>query len=87
MNTALAEKVRTLKEKQGLPYKKIAEAVGCDISTIYRIRDGLISNPSYQIGQAINDLSSAQDIDITPKKVTEKASESGFKASLLSCDS
>lgn len=83
MNTALAEKVRALREKQGLPYKKIAEAVGCDISTIYRIRDGLITNPSYQIGKAINDLSSAHDEDINPKKVTERASKSGFKASLL----
>lgn len=35
-------------------YKLIAERAKCDISTIFRIRNGQISNPSYVVGTAID---------------------------------
>lgn len=38
----------------GLTYKAIAERAKCDISTIFRIRNGQISNPSYIAGRAID---------------------------------
>lgn len=38
----------------GLTYKAIAERAKCDISTIFRIRNGQISNPSYIAGIAID---------------------------------
>lgn len=38
----------------GLTYKAIAERARCDISTIFRIRNGQISNPSYIAGIAID---------------------------------
>ena len=38
----------------GLTYKAIAERAKCDISTIFRIRTGQISNPSYIAGSAID---------------------------------
>jgi len=38
----------------GLTYKVIAERAKCDISTIFRIRNGQISNPSYIAGRAID---------------------------------
>lgn len=38
----------------GMTYKAIAERAKCDISTIFRIRNGQISNPSYIAGRAID---------------------------------
>lgn len=38
----------------GWTYKVIAERAKCDISTIFRIRNGQISNPSYIAGRAID---------------------------------
>jgi hypothetical protein len=38
----------------GMTYKAIAERARCDISTIFRIRNGQISNPSYIAGKAID---------------------------------
>jgi hypothetical protein len=38
----------------GLTYRAIATRAGCDISTIFRIRNGQISNPSYIAGTAID---------------------------------
>lgn len=38
----------------GMTYKAIAERAKCDISTIFRIRNGQISNPSYMAGKAID---------------------------------
>lgn len=40
----------------GLTYKAIAERANCDISTIFRIRNGQISNPSYIAGTAIDQM-------------------------------
>jgi transcriptional regulator with XRE-family HTH domain len=40
----------------GLTYKAIAERAKCDISTIFRIRNGQISNPSYIAGIAIDQM-------------------------------
>jgi len=40
----------------GLTYKAIAERAKCDISTIFRIRNGQISNPSYIAGVAIDQM-------------------------------
>lgn len=40
----------------GATYKTVAEAANCDTSTIYRIRTGAITNPSYTIGKAIDHL-------------------------------
>ncbi|MCE0873758.1 hypothetical protein [Pseudomonas monteilii] len=40
----------------GLTYKAIAERAKCDISTIFRIRNGQISNPSYVAGTAIDQM-------------------------------
>jgi len=40
----------------GLTYKAIAERAKCDISTIFRIRSGQISNPSYIVGIAIDQM-------------------------------
>lgn len=39
-----------------LTYKAVAERAKCDISTIFRIRSGQITNPSYSVGKAIDDL-------------------------------
>ncbi|MGI3746255.1 MAG: hypothetical protein ACRYF8_12275 [Janthinobacterium lividum] len=38
----------------GWTYKAIAQRAKCDISTIFRIRNGQISNPSYIAGRAID---------------------------------
>jgi hypothetical protein len=38
----------------GMTYKAIATRANCDISTIFRIRSGKISNPSYIAGRAID---------------------------------
>ena len=40
----------------GLTYRAIAERAKCDISTIFRIRSGQISNPSYLAGTAIDQM-------------------------------
>jgi len=40
----------------GISKKDIAKACGCDESTIYRIREGQISDPRYSVGKAIVDL-------------------------------
>ncbi|WP_330509282.1 hypothetical protein V1687_11590 [Pseudomonas putida] len=40
----------------GMTYKAIAERAKCDISTIFRIRNGQISNPSYVAGTAIDQM-------------------------------
>lgn len=40
----------------GLTYKAVAERAKCDISTIFRIRSGQITNPSYIAGKAIDDM-------------------------------
>lgn len=40
----------------GLTYKTVAERAGCDASTIFRIRAGQISNPSYIAGRAIDEM-------------------------------
>ncbi|KPB51349.1 Uncharacterized protein ALO57_00151 [Pseudomonas coronafaciens pv. oryzae] len=40
----------------GLTYRSIAERAKCDISTIFRIRNGQISNPSYIAGIAIDQM-------------------------------
>lgn len=51
----LATKVKQLNEN-GMACKEIAKAAGCDVSTIYRIRDGIVVDPSYSVGKAIDDL-------------------------------
>ncbi|MGK0546316.1 helix-turn-helix domain-containing protein [Halomonas cupida] len=38
----------------GATYKAVAEKAGCNISTIYRIRTGVIANPSYSVGRSID---------------------------------
>ena len=40
----------------GMTYKAIAERAKCDISTVFRIRNGQISNPSYLAGTAIDQM-------------------------------
>lgn len=40
----------------GLTYKMIAEKAGCNTSTIFRIRTGLIADPSYSVGSAIDEM-------------------------------
>ncbi|WP_122605150.1 helix-turn-helix domain-containing protein [Pseudomonas viridiflava] len=40
----------------GFTYKAIAERAKCDISTIFRIRNGQIGNPSYVAGTAIDHM-------------------------------
>lgn len=40
----------------GMTYKSIAERAKCDASTIFRIRAGQISNPSYIVGTAIDQM-------------------------------
>jgi hypothetical protein len=40
----------------GWTYKVIAERAKCDISTIFRIRNGQIGNPSYIAGRAIDQM-------------------------------
>lgn len=40
----------------GWTYKAIAERAKCDTSTIFRIRSGHISNPSYTAGTAIDQM-------------------------------
>jgi hypothetical protein len=54
----------------GWTYKVIAERAKCDISTIFRIRNGQISNPSYVAGIAIDQMHDelAKNIKATSKK-------------------
>lgn len=40
----------------GMTYKAIAGRAKCDISTIFRIRNGQICNPSYVAGTAIDQM-------------------------------
>lgn len=40
----------------GQTYKAIAAKADCDTSTIFRIRSGAISNPSYSVGKAIDEM-------------------------------
>ncbi len=40
----------------GWTYKAIAERAKCDISTVFRIRNGQIGNPSYIAGTAIDQM-------------------------------
>ena len=51
----------TLKDKvvellTAATYKAIASRAGCDTSTIFRIRNGHIANPSYSVGKAIDEM-------------------------------
>ena len=52
---SLSEKVDHL-IKKGMTGKAIAEAAGCDSSTISRIHRGFIENPTYSVGAAIDRL-------------------------------
>lgn len=55
-------KTSTLKEKidsllsWGMTYKAVAERAKCDTSTVFRIRSGGVTNPSYSVGSAIDAL-------------------------------
>lgn len=51
----LPEKLKTLLAS-GMTYKAIAERANCDTSTIFRIRNGDVVNPSYSVGIAIDAL-------------------------------
>ena len=51
----LPEKLKSLLAG-GLTYKAVAERAQCDTSTIFRIRNGDIANPSYSVGTAIDAL-------------------------------
>ena len=53
--TGLPQKIKTLEER-GIKCRDIAEAAGCAVSSVYRVRDGLIANPSYMIGRTIDRL-------------------------------
>lgn len=53
--TNFPEKIKRLGER-GIKCRDIAEAAGCAVSSVYRVRDGLIANPSYQIGKTIDRL-------------------------------
>lgn len=62
------QKVEAIRES-GLAYTQIAERCGVDTSTIFRIRKGSITDPSYSLGVAIDELYSA----ITRKKQKQAA--------------
>lgn len=51
----LPEKLKSLLAG-GMTYKAVAERARCDTSTIFRIRNGDIVNPSYSVGTAIDAL-------------------------------
>lgn len=53
MNNALSDKIKALLDN-GATAKELARESGCAVSTIYRLRDGLILDPSYSIGHAID---------------------------------
>ncbi|MCO7556170.1 helix-turn-helix domain-containing protein [Metapseudomonas otitidis] len=40
----------------GMTYKAVADRASCDTSTIFRIKNGDIANPSYSVGTAIDAL-------------------------------
>lgn len=48
-------KVEAIRDS-GLAYTQIAERCGVDTSTIFRIRQGSITDPRYSLGMAIDDL-------------------------------
>ncbi|MEG1625087.1 MULTISPECIES: helix-turn-helix domain-containing protein [unclassified Pseudomonas] len=54
----------------GMTYKAIAERAKCDISTVFRIRNGQIINPSYVAGTAIDQMHAelAKNGKHSPKK-------------------
>jgi hypothetical protein len=53
----------------GMTYRAIAERAKCDTSTIFRIRSGQISNPSYVTGTAIDRMYADLPADqISPSK-------------------
>ncbi len=39
-----------------LIYEAVAGHAKCDASTVFRIRQGQLTNPSYSVGKAIDDL-------------------------------
>lgn len=51
----MAQKIQALLDA-GRTYKAIAEAAGCDTSTIYRVLTGAIVNPRYSVGTAIDEM-------------------------------
>ncbi len=51
----LSQKVEALIQG-GMTGSAIAEKAGCDSSTISRIRRGLIGNPAYSVGIAIDQM-------------------------------
>ncbi|TKD30004.1 helix-turn-helix domain-containing protein [Azotobacter chroococcum] len=52
-SNTLASKLAALLDA-GFTYKAIAERANCDSSTIFRIRSGAVTNPSYSVGSAID---------------------------------
>ncbi len=52
-NLTLAEKVEALLAAK-MTYRAIAERAGCDTSTVFRIKNGAVVNPSYAVGSAID---------------------------------
>lgn len=54
-NQTIQQKLQALLDGGSSP-KDLAEKIGCHISTVYRIRDGFITDPSYSVGQAIDKL-------------------------------
>lgn len=50
---ALKEKICALLAG-GMTYKAVATRASCDTSTIFRIKNGDIANPSYSVGTAID---------------------------------
>lgn len=50
----LREKLVAILGSEGVTYKSVAEKAKCDTSTIFRIKNGDISNPSYSVGSAID---------------------------------
>ena len=50
-------KIEAIREA-GMTYTAIARRAGCDISTLFRIRQGEIPDPKYSVGRAIDQLHS-----------------------------
>lgn len=55
VNPTLSEMVKALRA-EGVTSSAIAQRVGCDASTIYRIREGLIADPKHSIASAIQSI-------------------------------
>lgn len=55
----------------GMTYKSIAEKAKCDVSTIFRIRSGHITNPSYIAGKAIDEMH--DELKIAAKRAKRKS--------------